>query len=326
MLTVDRLLSECRNQGLPLSEGKMHYCLISSNRGSFGNDLLLLFRQGDSRPSLIAKIARTKQNNQSLANECRWLQSLHEKGVGLGMVPRTFLNGVWQDRTYFIQEMVSGVGLNEHLRNWRHKGQKLSPVLHQAVDFSVDLYKSRGQLLFGKSHKAESLFQQHLQLLDANPQQIRRIKAAAETVELVACFCHGDYWATNLLIEPKRQQLKAVIDYEFASNVCYTFFDLVWFIINLPLFVEPLSAGNMTNVYRETFFKSCGRHHSYRNLANSYFQKIGRSTPPLIDLFILGLLYGSFREQQLFGRSMVVDRCCQELLLHTINCEAHFAL
>jgi aminoglycoside phosphotransferase len=325
MVTADRLLAECRDQGLQLPEKGMCHCLVSSNRGSHGNDLLFLFQPGGARPCLVAKIARTEQNNRGLANEYRWLRRLQEQGLGLGLIPQTFFSSAWNGHTYFVQETVAGHGLGELLCNRRTNDEVISPVLRQALDFLVDLFQGRGKLVCDSRDETMRLFRSHLKALDAEPRQIRRIEAAASAVKLESCFCHGDYWATNLLVDPKRRWLEAVIDYEFAA-ACYTTFDIVWFVANLPLFVETFSGGDMAEGYRRTFFKPGGQIPLYRSLFESYFEKIGRSTPPLCDLFILGLLYASFREQQLFGRSMGVDGCCRQLLLHTIDGEANFAL
>ena len=326
MMIADRLFAECRSKGLDLPENGLRHCLVSSNRGANGNDLLFVFRSGQSYPCLVAKIARTAENNRGLGNEYRWARMLKKRQLGLGLVPETFFSGELNGHTYFVQQTVAGLGLGELLRTQNPQSDPLAEILQQALAFLADLHGGRGRLTQGQKKSPASRLRGHLQTLDCTPLQARRIEAAAAAVGLESCFCHGDFWATNLLVDTKSNRLAAVIDYEFASDACYTFFDIVWFVANLPLFVEDGPAAGMTDRYRRAFFRQSGNLSLYRQLLSSYFELIGRPVPPLVDLFILALVYGSFREQQLFGKALTVDMCCQDLLFYTIEHETGFSL
>ena len=68
-MIIDYILSQLSENGVTINSGRCHYCMISSNRGLNGNDLIFLFPEHKNKPSYVIKIGRTPENSKALINE-----------------------------------------------------------------------------------------------------------------------------------------------------------------------------------------------------------------------------------------------------------------
>ncbi|MGO9415413.1 MAG: phosphotransferase family protein [Syntrophobacteraceae bacterium] len=299
--------------------------MVSSNRGGDGNDLVFLFPGRQKSPRFVTKIGRTPSNAEALTNEFKWVRFLADRQKGLGLLPVMHFSGEWNGRGYFVQDTVDGVGFDVALLRWG-ANSKTRSCIAQAVDFLADLQSTFLQDDLRRREDASRLFEAHLAAIDANPGQRARIKESADAVGLASCFTHGDFWATNVLIDSKRTRINGVIDFEFASDCCYSHFDIFWLVVNLPMFIgEPSFRGGLFPSYQHAFFDG-KKVHMYREIFQKYFGKIGKKTPPLFDLFIVSLLHGSFRGKKILGYSTHMDSVCSEMLRWSLDNEPAFNL
>jgi aminoglycoside phosphotransferase len=325
VVIIDHILSEFQNRGLLFRPGDFRYCLISSNRGAIGNDLVFCFKKRENKPRFVVKVGRTPENAKALINEFRWVKFLAHCRKGLGLLPAVHFSGEWHGRTYFVQDPIEGMGLDVALLHWGIN-PRTRKCLAGAVEFLVDLNLAFRPDDPGRIESASRLFMNHLEALDLNPSQKARIREASEAMGLVSGFTHGDFWATNILIDKKKKEIKGVIDFEFAGDSCYTHFDIFWLVVNLPMFIgNTLAQKSFFPSYQHVFAQ--GQDTTlYKEIFKDYFEKIGEKMPRLIDLFILSLLYGSSREKSIFGYSLRMDGVCQEMLHWSLDNEAAFKL
>jgi hypothetical protein len=322
-LVIDFLLSEFQARGFGVDPRGLRYCMVSSNRGVIGNDLIFLFPEADRTPRLVVKIGRTPANRDAITNEYHWVDFFAARHKGLGLLPRMHFSGEWNGRGYFVQDMIEGVGLDSVLPQWGIN-RKTHDCVAQAVDFLADLQSGFDRDDPGRMKRVSSLFETHLALLDAEPRQKKRIRQAAEAVGLTPCFSQGDFWATNILLDAKTNNIKGVIDFEYASDTCYTHFDIFWLIINLSLFVRnnPLN-GDLFLSYKQTFFTDdCLA--LEENLFSYYYNNINILMPRLYDLFIISILYGTYRGNMMFKHKTNIDNMCSKMLYWTIENEDRF--
>lgn len=321
----DFLVSQFQDRGFGLIPSKFNYCLISSNRKDNGNDLLFLFRKKEYDPCFVAKIGRTSDSLKTLSNEFKWVGFLTDRLIGCRLLPLMHFSGEWDGRGYFVQDIIKGVGLDKALfrSGLTFRTQR---CLTQAIDFLVELRGLFHPDEADRLNEASKLFEEHLESVELSPRQRTRIRESAKAVGLIPCFTHGDFWATNIIVDTKETRITGIIDFEYASDSCYTYFDLFWFMVNLPMFLkESLFNGNLLLSYKYIFSKGY-EVPLFRKVIEYFFGKIGQKTPSLFDFFLVSLLYGSFREMGMFGTAFSMDIICSEMLRWSLENEQLFRM
>lgn len=324
-MIIDYILSQLSENGVTINSGRCHYCMISSNRGLNGNDLIFLFPEHKNKPSYVIKIGRTPENSKALINEFNWIKFLGEHQKGLSKLPIVYFLNSLSGHVYFVQSIVEGIGLDMALLSWGIDA-RVQRHLDQAIDFLVNLQGIYPQEDAQSISEASRIFEEHLKDIGADPAQITQIRKSANAVGLTSCLIHGDFWVTNVLVDKKRSRINGIIDFEYANDFCYTYFDIFWFVITLSMFTgDSSSSGDLLYSYKNAFFFSkCMP--LYSEIFEKYFKKLLKKKPPLFDLFVISLLYGAFRGKGLFGHSTDMDEICRELLFWSIDNESEFNL
>jgi len=319
---IEDLIDKCRGNGLELPMKNIRHCIISSSRNITGNDLIFLFLPGEAFPKFLIKIGRTEENFRGIINEYSTIQFLSKHNKGKSLTPTLLHYGEYIGKAYFVQSVIAGTGLGESLK--KGLNVRTRACIEQSIDFIVDLF-ALGQILESKAPEAAAgAFSSHMAAIAATPLHRRRIEAAAGSLGIIPCFVHGDFWVTNVITDKAARKVTGVIDYEFAHDACYTFFDIFWFIANLAMFTES-AAGTFAS-YKRVFFADSPLKPYYREILARYFVRIAQPLPNIADWAIISLLYASFREKQVFGKSLHMDPLCREMLFWTIENEAVFKL
>lgn len=322
-MSIYRIFTQIKEYDCSFNGKDYEYFSLSSNRSEYGNDLFFLFKKGDRNPEFIVKYARTDLNSVALSNECRRIEDLSSFEPVNDLIPRIKHCGVANSRTYFVQQVVPGIGLSEKIIS-----SGLSPLVKCLISSSVDFLVALNS--YEKVHQVERLtqasqqFQKYLMASDFTEEHRERLLTAEKNIGLKSRFVHGDYWSTNILIDG-RKKITGIIDFEF-SNYSYVDFDIFWFIINLPMFAEKsLSGLSLSDSYKKFFFSDvCSSY--YQSIVDEYFNKSNVVIDNYYDYFLLSLLYASFREYESFGKSLSMDYVCSDLLNWTLKNEKMFNL
>lgn len=203
-MSIYRIFTQIKEYDCSFNGKDYEYFSLSSNRSEYGNDLFFLFKKGDRNPEFIVKYARTDLNSVALSNECRRIEDLSSFEPVNDLIPRIKHCGVANSRTYFVQQVVPGIGLSEKIIS-----SGLSPLVKCLISSSVDFLVALNS--YEKVHQVERLtqasqqFQKYLMASDFTEEHRERLLTAEKNIGLKSRFVHGDYWSTNILIDGRKK-------------------------------------------------------------------------------------------------------------------------
>ncbi len=315
---IDDLINICRDKGLKLPLKNVRHCMISSNSNDSGNDLIFLFLADKKLPDYLIKIGRSKENNKGIINEYNCIQYILCNKRGNSLTPDVIHYGEYNGKAYFVQNVITGKGLSESLI--RGINPRTNACIEQSIDFIADLFKLGPLIEISTTKAAENALLAELKSFVTKPMYHNRIETAIEKLGIIKCLAHGDFWVTNIITDKAIHKIIGIIDYEFGDISCYTYFDIFWFLANLAMFLE--SANSFIDSYKTVFFSYSPNTSYYQKVLYKYFSQIDQPIPDIADLVIISLLYASFREKRVFGKSLHMDQLCREILLWTIENES----
>jgi phosphotransferase family enzyme len=211
--------------------------VVGHRRPTTGMATVLLFRDGDRAPSVVAKLPRYGHTRAPLRSEAEMLEAVR-RGLDGGVrdaIPRSLGLHAVDGTDVLLQTGMPGRHLVAEVARRRPRPASVGRQLDLVLAWCLDLQAASGRpetvdesLLAGK---LEAPARACLAALGGDPEVGRlldRTLAGARELrgtELPLVTCHGDYWAGNVLIE--RGQVCGVVDWERAALDELPFWDLV---------------------------------------------------------------------------------------------------
>jgi Phosphotransferase enzyme family len=217
--------------------GRLAPLVVGHRRPPTGMATVLLFRQGDDTPSVVAKLPRYGATSPTLRREAETLDAVRGAldGPVRRAVPRS-LGLHWVAGTeVLLQTGCPGRQLVAETAAARPRPAALGRQLDLVLGWSLAMQRASGRrqavddTLIGAALEAPAAA--CLAALGGDPAVGRLLDRALEGARalrgtpLPLVACHGDYWAGNVLVE--RGQVSGVVDWERGSLDGLPFQDLV---------------------------------------------------------------------------------------------------
>jgi phosphotransferase family enzyme len=208
---------------------------------------VLLFRDGERRPALVAKLPTTDRAAAAVERERRLLVALHEQDLGplAGTVPRVLRTVDWRGRPALLMTAVPGSPLATSYHGWRHYASQASV----AADFWaaagwLRAFEERTTTAFGPGPR-ESLAARLRWRFRAEPDiedlalGLGALEDALAGDERAAV--HGDFWFGNLLVADGA--VSGVVDWEHAEEAAAPTRDWARFALSYALYLDRHTAA-----------------------------------------------------------------------------------
>jgi SAM-dependent methyltransferase len=236
---VDELVrGRWRDLGLPgPAPARLAPLVVGHRRPPTGMATVLLFRQGDRTPTVVAKLPRYGATSPSLRREAEMLDAARGTldGRVRDAVPRSLGLHRVAGTEVLLQTGSPGRQLVAETAAARPRPAALGRQLDLVLTWSLAMQRASGRreavddTLIGAALEAPAAA--CLAALDGDPAVGRLLDRALDGARalrgtaLPLVTCHGDYWAGNVLVE--RGRVSGVVDWERGSLDGLPFQDLV---------------------------------------------------------------------------------------------------
>jgi SAM-dependent methyltransferase len=211
--------------------------VVGHRRPTTGMATVLLFRDGDRAPSVVAKLPRYGRTRSSLRREAETLEAVRgmlDGGIR-DAIPRSLGLHAVDGTDVLLQTGMPGRHLVAEAAARRPRPASLGRQLELVLAWCVALQGASGRpetvddsLIAGKLEAPANACLAALggdpgvgRLLDRTLARSRDLRGTA----LPLVTCHGDYWAGNVLIQ--HGQVSGVVDWERGALDELPFWDLV---------------------------------------------------------------------------------------------------
>lgn len=312
--------------GRPVPES-VDLSLITSCRQDYGNDLFLLFIDGESHPSYVIKICRDQLYGFKLKREYWALTTLGKYKNTRGYIPKAFYIGKYKNRVFFIQGGLRGPSLSKLLRkngiNRRNK-----KLIEQSITLLVDF----NSISINKEETEQSSvdegyeLKKHKNLFIEEGFSQTDIKNLTEFEDKLSdgfpvILTHGDFWQSNIIVSENHKNIEGVIDWEFVSCKSHVPFDIIKFLINsihcFRICENP--RANLIESYKWGFWEK-GEHTKFMTAVYlEYMSRMGLDADPFNYYLKLTLARLAVRERVHYGRHADMDKVWMEMLHYTMS-------
>ena len=207
---------------------------------------MMIFNNHEGRPSLILKLAQTNEYGAFFSNEYKMLEYLRKNRNLKDFIPAPLGKYQIGNDLVILESVLPGVPLYALLqaRKRRHQAA-VRRDFNQALAFLSKLQMSTAagcitlpfvtivseQLENLKVHYGPSAYSESFR------EKLLEIAVKYQSLEIVQCGRHGDYWPGNILVSPSGFN---VIDWDAFTEPETPFFDafffLVTYVLNFPWF------------------------------------------------------------------------------------------
>lgn len=309
---------------------------LTSCRYTYGNDLILIFTNKNF-PDYIFKICRSKQYGFKLRREYSVLQALNSIQGLEGIIPAPHYIGVYENRTFFLIEGIPGINLSKLIEE-KGLNANVTSLIKQSVNLLCTINLAHHNL--GSLRPIQEDFElnflldfENIYLQNNLPEnELSRLQHVFESVQKRSfrLFKHGDYWASNIIVDPTENKIRGIIDWEFASTKSSIPTDIIWFLLTFAqsLLRRKKNPCSLKDACIWAFWGN-GIHTEFlADLYSQYIELLPNIGVSFVDLLKITLAEFSVRELSTYGKSTNMDKECiktlEYIILNAHSISQHF--
>lgn len=261
-------------------ESPLTFMTLGTPEDKLGKAIIFIFGNGDHRPRLIAKIARTPEYYPWVEYEHEVLQELSSYSSIKNSIPIPLALFRLGNEHVALETVVSGTQVSTLLNRWQHlRPHQVRRDVFLVHDWLIILKKSTqmGEFVFPGSAYLEDRIAQvrpHLSELGFRNLDMTSILAQADThqgMSLPLAGQHGDLWPNNCFFD---QENFGVIDWENYSRESFPLYDL-FFYLTTYAFAYPWSKLRQISrpeIFIRSIFRDTWYAHIFLDSVRSYFK------------------------------------------------------